>query len=195
MMYSWATTSTNPNLSGAYNKSNSTLNVIESNPSFIDSFIKEISSDYALDSKFFKVLDNRIAIKVFDTLIKTSIEITKEKSLLVYTDFSCIEKNGKDYIVSAYQTKKDIITIFSLSYTNNVRSSNVLISNLPLYTGLTNYIGMVYMPNKSMLIVDKTCYINLDGKIIKKNFDNYNDLIEVITKYNLNYKGIFNRYI
>lgn len=195
MAYSWETTSTNPNLSDAYYKNSSALNIVEPNLSFIDSFMKEISSDYALDSKFFKIHDNHISIRIFDTLIKTSIKISKEKSFAIYSDLSCIEKDGKDYIVSVYQTKKDVISIFNLNYTNNVRSNNVLINNFPLYTSLNSYIGMVYMPNKSILIVDKTCYMNLDGKIVKKNIDNYNDLIEIITKHNLNYKGIFNRYI
>lgn len=191
--YSWTTTSTNQNLSGTCFESNSVLNIVESDPVFIDSFMKEVSSNYALDSKFFKIYDNRISIKIFDTLIKTTIELSKEKSLPIYSDLLSLEKIGEDYILSEFQTQKDVVSIFSLSYTNTIRSNNVLINNYPLYTGLIGYIGMVYMPNKSVLIIDKTCYINLGGKIIKKKFDNYNDLIEIFTKYNINYNGIFTK--
>ncbi|MEM4483905.1 MAG: hypothetical protein QXS19_08305 [Candidatus Methanomethylicia archaeon] len=195
MIHSWMTTSTNPNLSDVYQKEDVTLNIIEPKLNSIDSFIKGINSNYTLDPKFFKVHDNLVFIKIFDSLIKTSIEVQKYKSGFIYSDFLLVEKVGKDYVVSRYQTQKDIVTIFSLNYANNVRSNGVLINNFPLYTGLNNYIGIVYMPNKSLLVIDKACYMNLNGKILKQNIDNYNDLIEIITKYNLNYNGIFNRYV
>lgn len=195
MTYSWTTTNSNSNLEKTTEQKKEVMyNIKESNPDIIDSFLSQIDSGYVLDPKFFTSYEDFVAIKIFDNIIKTSLKISKDKSTSIYPDLSYIEKIEDNFVFSYKKTQKNLVKILCLEYDKILHTNDVIINQMPLYTNYKNYIGIVYIPHKSIVVSDRVCYINLEGGILTRKIDSYNDLIDIIIKENLKYDGIFNEY-
>lgn len=193
MTYSWTTTRSN-SLEKTTQKKESMYNIKEANPDFIDSFLSEIGTGYVLDSKFFTSYDDFVSIRIFNNIIKTSLKISKEKSTSIYPDLSYIENIENHFVFSYKKTQKNLVKILCVEYDKVLHTNDVLINQFPLYTIGKNCMVMVYIPDKSILVSDNVCYMNLEGSILTRKIDSYNDLIYIIEKENLKYEGLFNEF-